>query len=109
ALTICASTCLRRKTPAPAYGWRMTIISTFMAKILLTVSINVSPLLTEEEEAAKLIVSAERRFSANSKDKRVRVEFSKNTFAIVISRRDGTFFIGRFNTSLKFAAVSRIS
>src|SRR5690554_1657664 len=80
-----------------------------MAKILLTVSIKVSPLLTEEEEAEKLMVSAERRFSANSKESRVRVEFSKNTLAMVISRREGTFLIGRFKTSLKLSAVSKIS
>ena len=78
----------------------MTTISTFIANILLTVSINVSPFLTEEEAAEKLITSALKRFSANSKDKRVLVEFSKNKFAIVISRSVGTFLIGRLMTSL---------
>ena len=72
-------------------------------------SIRVSPLLTEDEEAAKFTMSAERRFSASYKDSLVRVEFSKNTFAMVISRRDGTFLIGLFRTSLKLAAVSRIN
>ena len=75
-----------------------------MAKILLTVSISVSPFLTDDDAAEKLSVSAERRFSANSKDNLVRVEFSKNKFAIVISRKDGTFRIGRLITSLKLSA-----
>src|SRR5690606_30420799 len=88
---------------------RITIMSTFIAKILFTVSIKVSPLLTEEEEAAKLTISADKRFSASSKERRVRVEFSKNTLAMVISRKEGTFLIGRFSTSLKFAAVSKIN
>ena len=52
--------------------------------MLLTVSINVSPLLTEEDDAAKFIMSADKRFSANSKDSLVRVEFSKNILAIVM-------------------------
>ena len=80
-----------------------------MAKILFTVSISVSPLLTEEEEAAKFIMSADKRFSANSKDNFVLVEFSKNIFAMVISLSEGTFFIGLLMTSLKLSAVSKIS
>ncbi|MNN30909.1 hypothetical protein D3C81_1445730 [compost metagenome] len=80
-----------------------------MARILLTVSINVSPLLTDEDEAAKLTISADSLFSASSKESRVRVEFSKNTLAMVISRKEGTFLIGLFNTSLKLLAVSRIN
>src|SRR6185503_18968324 len=79
-----------------------------MARILFTVSISVSPLLTEEDEAAKLMVSADRRRSASSKDKRVRVEFSKNILAMVTSRSEGTFLIGRFKTVLKPSAVSNI-
>jgi len=75
-------------------------MSTFMARMLLTVSNNVSPFLTELPEAEKLTTSAESLFSANSNDKRVRVEFSKKTLAIVTSRKDGTFFIGRLMTSL---------
>lgn len=72
-----------------------------MESMLLTVSISVSPLATEELEDAKLITSAERRFSANSKESFVLVLFSKNRLAMVISRREGTFFIGRLITSLK--------
>src|SRR5690625_613132 len=98
---ILAFTCLDKKTPAPGLGCRITTISTFIAKILFTVSISVSPLFTDEEDAEKFIVSAESRFSANSKDKRVRVLSSKNKLAMVISLRLGTFFIGRLITSLK--------
>ena len=69
--------------------------------MLLTVSIRVSPLATDELEDAKFITSAESRFSANSKDSFVRVLFSKNKLAIVMSRREGTFLIGRLIISLK--------
>ena len=51
------------------------------------------------------IVSAERRFSASSKDMRVRVEFSKNKLTMVTSRKEGTFFIGLCKTSLNCCAV----
>ena len=43
-------------------------MSTFIDRILLTVSINVSPFLTEDCEAEKLITSADNRFSASSND-----------------------------------------
>jgi hypothetical protein len=56
-----------------------------MARILLTVSTKVSPFFTEEEAAEKFTTSALKRFSANSKERRVRVEFSKNKLAMVIS------------------------
>src|SRR5882757_7434848 len=80
-----------------------------MARMLFTVSISVSPLLTDDDEAAKFTTSAERRFSASSNDRRVRVEFSKNILAMVTSRKEGTFLIGLFNTDLKVSAVSNIS
>jgi predicted transcriptional regulator len=48
-----------------------------MDKILFTVSTKVSPFFTELPDAEKLTTSAERRFSASSKDNLVRVEFSK--------------------------------
>src|ERR1019366_3364071 len=108
ALIILASTCFARNAAAPGLGWRITTISTFIAKILFTVSINVSPFLTEDKEDEKFITSALRRFSANSNDNFVRVEFSKNKLAMVISRNEGTFFIGRLMTSLKFSAVLKI-
>ena len=98
-----------KKWAAPGFGWRITTISTFIDNMLLTVSIRVSPFLTELLEALKLTMSAESRFSANSKDKRVRVEFSKNKLAMVISRREGTFFIGRLITSLKLSAILKIN
>ena len=75
----------------------------------MTVSTNVSPLVTDDCEAEKLITSAERRFSASSKERRVRVLFSKKRLAMVISRSEGTFLIGRLITSLKWSAVSKIS
>ena len=83
-------------------------MSTFMAKMLFTVSTKVSPFFTLEPAAEKLTTSAERRFSANSKDKRVRVEFSKKRLATVKSRSEGTFLMGRFNTSLNSLAVAWI-
>ena len=51
-------------------------------------------------DAEKLITSAEILFSASSKERRVLVLFSKNRLAMVISRREGTFLIGRLITSL---------
>ena len=80
-----------------------------MDNMLFTVSINVSPFLTDDCEAEKFITSADKRFSANSKDNLVLVEFSKNKLAIVISRSEGTFLIGRLITSLKWSAVLKIS
>ena len=72
----------------------MTTISTFIAKMLFTVSIKVSPFFTDEDDAAKFTTSAESLFSANSKESFVRVEFSKNILAMVMSLNDGTFLIG---------------
>jgi hypothetical protein len=97
--------CLERNTAEPGLGCLITTMSTFIARILFTVSISVSPLLTDEEEAEKLITSADNLRSANSNDNRVRVEFSKNKLAMVTSRKEGTFLMGRFNTSLKLSAV----
>jgi hypothetical protein len=71
-----------------------------MARMLFTVSTRVSPFLTELCAALKFITSALSLFSASSKDSLVLVEFSKNRFAIVISRKEGTFLIGRLITSL---------
>jgi hypothetical protein len=65
-----------------------------MAKILLTVSNKVSPFLTELLEAEKFTTSAESRFSANSNESRVRVEFSKKILAMVTSRKRRYFFDG---------------
>ena len=68
---------------------------------------NILKVIEEEEE--KLITSAESLFSANSKDIRVRVEFSKNILAMVTSRKVGTLLIGLLMTSLNSSAVSKIN
>ena len=94
--------------PAPGFGCRITTISTFMERILLTVSIRVSPFRTDDWAAEKLMTSAESLFSASSKESLVRVLFSKKIFAMVMSRREGTFLMERLRTSLKWSAVSKI-
>src|SRR5437016_5214275 len=93
---------------APGYLCRMTIMSGAMAIRFSAVSISVSPFSTEEPEAEKFSVSAERRFSAISKDTRVRVEASMNRLMTSCPRSAGTFFTGRSLTSLKPSAVSRM-
>ena len=67
------------------------------------------PISAHKADAEKLIVSADNRFSANSKEIRVRVDDSKKRFTTVIPRKGGTFLIGRSRTSLNCPAVSRIS
>ena len=62
ALMILASILSDKNIGAPTLLWRITIISTFIANILLTVSSKVSPFLTEEADAEKLIVSADNLF-----------------------------------------------
>ena len=57
---------------------------------------------------ATLTVSAERRFSANSNEMRVRVEASKKRLTIVEPRSAGTFLIARSLISLNGSAVSRM-
>ena len=86
---------------APGFECLITTISTFIESMLLTVSISVSPFFTEDEEAEKLTISADKRFSANSKDNLVLVLFSKKRLAIVISLNEGTFFMDLLITSLK--------
>src|SRR5690606_2759336 len=98
---ILASTCCDKNTLAPGFGWRITTISTFIERMLLTVSIKVSPFFTEDCDAEKLMTSAESLFSANSNESLVLVEFSKNKLAMVISLSEGTFFMGLLITSLK--------
>src|SRR4249920_1704543 len=83
-------------------------MSMCIASRLRAVSTRVSPLLTDEPELATFTVSAERRFSANSNEMRVRVEASKKRLTIVLPRSAGTFLIGRSLTSLNGSAVSRI-
>src|SRR5215210_3021603 len=86
----------------------MTTMSIRIASRFLAVSTKVSPLLTDDPTAATFTVSAERRFSANSNEIRVRVEASKNRLTIVLPRSAGTFLIGRSLTSLNGSAVSRM-
>src|SRR4029077_20854535 len=54
-------------------------------------------------------VSADRRFSANSNEIRVRVDASKNRLTMVLPRSAGTFLIGRSETSLNGSALSSTS
>ena len=76
ALIMAASICLAKQCGAPEALWRMTTISTFMLRMLLTVSSNVSPFAAEELETVKFTTSADKRFSASSKEILVLVEFS---------------------------------
>src|SRR5687768_16196636 len=87
----------------------MTIMLGCMATRLSAVSMSVSPFSTADPEAAKFSVSAERRFSAISKDTRVRVDASMKRLMTSCPRNAGTFFTGRTLTSLNPSAVSRIS
>ena len=74
-----------------------------------TVSRTLSPFDSDEDPAPKLIVSAERRRAAVSKESRVRVEFSKNNVATVRPLSAGTLGIGRRPISSKVSVRSRIS
>ena len=61
---------------APDAECRTTIASLPIASRVSAVSLRLSPLLTLEPLAEKLMTSAERRLAASSKDERVRVEAS---------------------------------
>ena len=83
-----------RGSGARRSAWcRMTMASGAIASRFLAVSRRVSPFETDEPAAAKAIESAERRRSAISNEKRVRVEFSKKRFATSFPRSVGTFLI----------------
>src|SRR5882762_4872549 len=84
----------------------MTMKSAFSASRLRAVSLSVSPFLSEEASALKLIISAERRCSQSSKLIRVRVDGSTNRLMTVLPRKAGTFLIARSPTALKARAVS---
>jgi hypothetical protein len=62
----------------------------------------------EPDEAEVDHIGAQPR-SASSKLTRVRVLLSKKRLAMVISRNEGTFLIGRLSTSLKPSAVRKMS
>ncbi len=72
----------------------MTNASTPIAAIVSIVSRRLSPLLTLDDDTAKFMMSADRRFAAVSKLSRVRVESSKNTLQTVLPRNAGTFGLG---------------
>ena len=76
-----------------------TKASTPIAAMVSIVSRRLSPLLRLDCEAANVIVSADRRFAAVSKLRRVRVESSKKTLHTVLPRSAGTFGFGRRFTS----------
>src|SRR3981081_3586378 len=61
-----------RNCAAPEAPCRMTTMSMRMASRFRAVSTSVSPLLTLDPDDATFTVSAERRFSANSEEMRVR-------------------------------------
>src|SRR6476659_10171635 len=63
-----------------------------MALSVIAVSISVSPLRIEEEEADMFITSAPSRLPANSNEACVRVETSKNKLIWVRPRKIGRFF-----------------
>src|SRR5436190_18043316 len=92
----------------PGCLWRMTIMFGCIATRFSAVSISVSPFSTADPDAAKLSVSAERRFSAISNDTRVRVDASMKRLMTSCPRNAGTFFTGRSLTSLNPSAVSRM-
>jgi hypothetical protein len=66
------------------------------------------PLTRSLEAEATFTVSADRRFSANSNEMRVRVEASKKRLTIVAPRSVGTFLIARSEISLNGSATSRM-
>ena len=80
---------------APESGWRTTSTSGCMAFKVIAVSIRVSPFLIELQATDMLMTSAPRRLPANSKEVRVRVEFSKNRLMIVSPRRSAVFLLPR--------------
>jgi hypothetical protein len=77
-----------------------------MARTVSAVSLKDSPFESEDDLAAKFIVSADRALAAFSNDIRVRVEFSKNISATVFPRKAGTFGTVRPSTSTKLSARS---
>lgn len=76
ALTTDPSTQLARRCGAPEAGCRTTTASAPMACRVNAVSFRLSPLVTLDPFAEKLITSALSRFAAASKEIRVRVESS---------------------------------
>jgi hypothetical protein len=100
---------LASRCGAPAAGCRMMIMSGDIASRLRAVSTRDSPLETLLPEGEKFRESAESRFSAISKEERVRVEGSMKKLTMVRPLSVGTFLMGRCETSRKDSAVSRMS
>ena len=93
---------------APSALWRTTIMSALSASSVLPVSRSVSPFLSDDDSAVKLITSALSRKAASSKLMRVRVDGSTKRLTTVRPRRAGTFLIARSPTALKARVVSRM-
>jgi hypothetical protein len=93
---------------APGTLWRTTTTSMPMASMFLAVSMNDSPLLSDDEAAAKSEVSAPRRLAAKLKLARVRVEGSKNRVTTTLPLRSDCFLRRRRLTSTNCSAVSRM-
>src|SRR5208283_4808073 len=106
ALTTWALSTRARKCGAPEALWRMTMKSALSASRLRAVSLSVSPFLSEDASAVKLMMSADRRCSESSKLMRVRVEGSMKRLTTVLPRSAGTFLIARSPTALNARAVS---
>jgi len=70
-----------------------------MASMVCTVSRTDSPFFTDDEPTEKFMVSAESRLAAASKDRRVRVDSSKKSDAMVRARNAGTLGTARSLTS----------
>src|SRR3954470_14446288 len=103
--TQCASRC-----GAPLALCRTTIASLPIASSVSAVSLRLSPLLTLDPFAEKLITSADSRLAASSKEIRVRVESSKKRLTTVRPRSVGSFFTSRPASAESIcAAVSRTS
>ena len=71
-------------------------------------SARVSPFTRLEAPGEKFSESADRRFSAISKEERVRVEGSTKKFTTVLPRSVGTFLISRWLICASDSAVSRM-
>src|SRR2546422_6444943 len=84
----------------------MMMMSAFKASRLRAVSLSVSPFLSDEASAVKLMMSALSRIAASSKLIRVRVEGSMKRLTTVLPRSTGTFLMARSPTALKARAVS---
>ena len=85
-------TLLASNSTAPEAWWRTTMMSGCMALSVIAVSISVSPLRIEDEEADMFMTSAPSRLPASSNEAWVRVETSKNRLIWVRPRSEVCFF-----------------